>query len=57
MPAMISPQTSVKAVGGRGTSLNRMLVMAFDAPTMDADLREAQAAHEIVLGEDWADVE
>jgi len=29
--------------------------MAFDDPTMDDDLREILAAHEIVLGEEWAD--
>jgi hypothetical protein len=34
-----------------------MLAMALDDPTMDDDLRTALAAHEIVLGDDWADVE
>ena len=34
-----------------------MLAMAFDDPTMDEDLRMALAAHEIVLEEEWADVE
>ena len=34
-----------------------MLAMAFDDPTMDDDLRTALAAHEIVLGDEWADVE
>ncbi len=29
--------------------------MAFDDPSVDADLRETLAAHEIVLGEEWAD--
>jgi hypothetical protein len=29
MPAMISPQTSVKVVGGCGTSVDPMLAMAF----------------------------
>ena len=39
MPATISPQTSVKLVGGYGTSAEHMLAMAFDDPTMDDDLR------------------
>ena len=34
-----------------------MLAMAFDDPTVDDDLRMALAAHEIVLGDEWADVE
>jgi hypothetical protein len=34
-----------------------MLAMALDDPTMDADLRDALAAHETVLGDEWADVE
>ncbi len=29
--------------------------MAFDDPSVDADLRETLAAHEIVLGKEWAD--
>jgi len=41
MPALISPQTSVKVVGGCGTSVTHMLAMAFDDPSMDAYLREA----------------
>ncbi|MGA2621617.1 MAG: hypothetical protein ABSF26_28790 [Thermoguttaceae bacterium] len=56
MPAMIGSQISVKVVGGYGTSVSRMLAMAFD-PSMGANRREALAAHEIDLGEDWADVE
>ena len=54
MPAIISPQTSVKVVGGCGTSVDRMLAMAFDDPSMDADLREILTAHEIVLSKEWA---
>ncbi len=57
MPAMISPQTSVKVVGGFGTSVAHMLAMAFDDPSMDAGLRETLAAHEIVIEEEWVDVE
>ena len=57
MPAMISLQTSVKVVGGCGTSVSQMLAMAFDDPSMDGDLRTALAAHEIEIGEEWADVE
>ena len=47
---MIGPQTPVKVVGGYGTWVARMLVMAFDDPTMDDDLRTALTAHEVVLG-------
>ena len=53
----ICPQTSVKVVGGYGTSVSHMLAMALDDPSMDDDLRAALAAHEIVLGDEWADVE
>ena len=35
---MISPQTSTKMVGGHATSVNRMLAMAFDDPTMDVSV-------------------
>ena len=55
LPA-ICPQTSVKVVGGRGTSVAHMLAMAEDDPSMDGDLRETLDAHEIE-GEEWADVE
>jgi hypothetical protein len=34
-----------------------MLAMALDDPTMDDDMRTALAAHEIEIGEEWADVE
>jgi len=54
---MICPQTSVKVVGGCGTSVAHMLAMALDDPAIDVDLCEALAAHEVVLGEEWADVE
>ena len=57
MAATISPQTSVKLAGGYGTSVAHMLAMAFDDPTMDEDLREALAAQEIEIGEEWADME
>jgi hypothetical protein len=56
MPLVISPQTSTKLVGGHATSVDRMLTMAFDDPTMDDDLRKALAAHEIALRDEWADV-
>ena len=55
MPA-ICPQTSVKVVGGRGTSVAHMLAMAMDDPSMEGDLCETLAAHEIE-GDEWADVE
>ena len=54
--SLICPQTSVKLVGGFGTSVAHMLTMAFDDPSMDDDLRAALAAHEIMLDEEWADV-
>ncbi len=53
---MISPQTSVKVVGGYGTSIDRVLAMAFDDPTMDEDLRQVLKAHEIVLEGEWPDI-
>ena len=54
---LICPQTTVKVVGGRGTSVAHTLAMSFDDPSMDVDLRETLDAHEIVLEEEWADVE
>ena len=42
---------------GYGTSVAHMLTMAFDDPTVDGDLRTALTAHEIVLDQEWADVE
>ena len=56
MPLMISPQTSTKLVEGYGTSIDRVLAIAFDNPTMDDDLRRVLNAHEIVLDEEWPDV-
>ncbi len=56
MPLMISPQTSTRLVGAHGTTVDRVLAMAFDNPTMDDDLRRTLNAHEIVLGEEWPDV-
>jgi hypothetical protein len=41
-----------RLVGGYGTSVRHVLAMAFDDPTMDDDLRETLAAHEIVLGDE-----
>ena len=55
LPA-IRPQTSFKVVGGRGTSVAHMLAMAMGDPSMDGDLRETLAAHEIEIEEEWADV-
>ncbi len=52
---MIGPQTSANLVGGHGMSVDHVLAMAFDDPTMDDDLRVVLAAHEIVLGDEWAD--
>ena len=55
--SVICPQTSLKVIDRYGTSVARMLTMAFDDPTTDEDLRAALAAHEIVLADEWADVE
>jgi hypothetical protein len=57
VPTMICPQTTVKVVGGRGTSVAHMLAMALDDPSMDGDLRETLTTHEIEIEEEWADVE
>jgi hypothetical protein len=54
--SMISPQTSVKLVGGYGTSVDHVLSMGLDDPDMDDDLRHVLDAHEIVLEDDWPDV-
>ena len=56
MPAMISPQTTTRLVGGYGTSVDHVLTVAFADPTMDDDLRRVLNAHEIVLGGGWPDV-
>ena len=56
MLAMISPQTSVKLVGGHGTSVDHVLAMAFDDPSMDADLRQTLHAHEVLLDGKWPDI-
>jgi hypothetical protein len=56
MLAMINPQTSAKLVGGFSTSVDHVLAMAFDDPTMDDELCRVLNSHEIVLGEEWPDV-
>ncbi len=43
-------------LGDYGTTVDHVLAMAFDDPTMDDDLRETLAGHEIVLGEEWPDI-
>ncbi len=55
--SVICPKTSLKVLDGYGTSVAHMLTMAFDDPTVDGDLRTALTAHEIVLDQEWADVE
>ena len=50
--ATISPQTSARLVGGYGTSVDRVLPITFGDSSIDADLHETLAAHEIVLWED-----
>jgi hypothetical protein len=54
--SLISPQTSIKLVGRCGTSVDHMLAMQFDEP-MNQDLHRVLMAHEIMLDEDWPDVE
>ena len=56
MLAKINPQASTKLVNGHATSVNRMLTVAFDDPTMDDDLRRVLSAHEVVLDSEWPDV-
>ena len=38
MPAIISPETSVKVVGGHGMSMSHVLAMDLDDHLMDGDL-------------------
>ena len=56
MRTMISPQTSVKLVGGHGTSVDHVLAMPFDDPSMDDDLRQTLHSHEILLDGKWPDI-
>jgi hypothetical protein len=56
MLSMICPQTSIKVVGGYGTAVDHVLVMAFDDSSMDDDLRRVLNAHEVVLDGKWPDV-
>lgn len=56
MRSIISPQTSVKVVGSRGTAVDHVLAMAFDDPSMDDDLRRVLDAHEVVLDGEWPDI-
>ena len=54
--SLISPQTSIKVVGGYGTAVDHVLAMAFDDPSMEDDLRRTLDAHEIVLDDEWPDI-
>ncbi|MCY2989924.1 MAG: hypothetical protein NTY19_18940 [Planctomycetota bacterium] len=56
MLAMISPQTSVKLVGGHGTSVDHVLAMPFYDPSMGDDLCQTLRAHEGVLDGKWPDI-
>ncbi len=56
MLPIISPQTSVKLVGGYGTAVDHVLAMAFDDPSMDDDLRRTLRGHEVVLDGEWPDI-
>ena len=49
MLTTLSPQTSVKLVGGHGTTVDHVRAMAFDDSTMGDDLRRILDAHGIVL--------
>ena len=40
---------------GRGRCRRSCLRGSFDDPTIDDDLRETLAAHDVVLGDEWAD--
>jgi hypothetical protein len=50
MLSIISPQTSAKVVGSRGTTVDHVLVMAFD------DLRGVLNAHAVGLDGKWPDL-
>ena len=39
-----------------GIFVNHVLAMAFDDPSMDDDLHRVLGAHEVVLGDEWADI-
>jgi hypothetical protein len=54
--SLICSQIGVKLVGGYGTSVDHVLAMAFDDPSMDDDLRRTLNAHEVEVGGDWPDV-
>jgi hypothetical protein len=56
MLSIISPQTSAKVVGGCGTTVDQVLAMAFDDPSMDGNLRRVLDAHEVALDGKWPDV-
>ncbi len=47
---MVSPQTSVKVVGGHDKSVEHTLAIAFDDVSMDVDLRETLATTRSSLG-------
>ena len=54
--AAISPQTSTKVVSGYRTSVDHVLAMPFDDPSMDRDLCRVLEAHEVVLDGAWPDI-
>ena len=56
-PIKSRPPCCMSDRGLRHVVISPTLAMAFDDPLVDDDLREAMAAHEIVLGQKWADVE
>jgi hypothetical protein len=56
MLAMMSPQTSAKLVGDYGTTVDHVLAMAFDDPSMDDDLCQVLDSHEVELDGNWPDI-
>jgi hypothetical protein len=46
----IDRQTSVKMVGGRGTSVSHMLALVFEDPSMDGDRRDPWLRMRLSLG-------
>ena len=56
MLSVICPQTSTKLVGGYGTTVDHVLAMPFDDPSMDDDLCQVLNVHEVVLDGDWPDI-
>ncbi|MGA2618758.1 MAG: hypothetical protein ABSF26_14180 [Thermoguttaceae bacterium] len=52
LPADFAVRGDDDHFGGYGTTVDHVLAMALDDPSMDDDLHKTLAAHEIVLGEE-----